>query len=116
MKTNLKIVKIAIAAAVLAVGLPVSASAGEIWDWHGQSEKRLVETLGNPNNRITEQDNTRVYTYLFEHQVVRRIQGSPRSQSASRWVTERCQAEFQIGADNRVIGARFLGHSCDLKS
>jgi hypothetical protein len=116
MKTNPINVKIAIAAAVLAVGLPVSASAGQIWDWHGRSEKSLVETLGNPNNQITEKDNTRVLPYVFEHKVLKGAQSSPKSSSASRWVTERCQAEFQIGADNRVIGGRFVGQPCGIKS
>ncbi len=116
MKTTSMNVKISIAAAVLAVGLPWSASAGQIWDWHGRSEKSLVETLGNPASQVTNPDGTRVYTYVHDHEG-RNVRVSSKESGTVRVPAQRHVAEFQIGPDGRVTVARFVGDvTCDIKS
>ncbi len=116
MKTNSSQLNVASAAAFLTGALPASVSTGQVADRHGQGEQRSIETPGKPSSPVTETDGARVYTYVFEQQVGQRIPSTPKGAPASRWVTQHCKAESQSGADNRVIGARFLGQRCDIKS
>lgn len=115
MNSNIKSVKIALAAAVLATGLPFTVSAGQIADWHGRTEKSLVEALGAPASRVGNTGGTQTLTYIHEHQG-RRISAGPKSGTAVQVPSQRHLAKFEVGSEGRITAAYYAdGQNCDMK-